>query len=1205
MIEAVTEDGTGAPPDIVGLQEVGNAGTIHVPGYHAHLHERPDSFRFGGCALLVRQELHDNGTAVRVRDHVGLQRAGARQLEEIVWVRLRLADGTFLFVASFHLAADRWLRSPSVASSQREMLAQLAAQIALYSAKGLVAVLGDFNREPDDRDMTSMVQRSPASARGSKECLRRATGDLSTKWPNATARDAAMTEFRAGSRPTGGRNIDHVYATVSAEQCVAHGVVYETLCADGHEHAPVYAVLGLEPARAAASPQARPWGGPKGRGKPDSARFRHRELDREPTDALWRADTAMPIADDGSALTAHMTLDEVSSHITKVVRAAATKHAPPRAQGRGERPTVGFLHASGADAKRMLKRERRARARAIAANNMDEADACLARLRVHRAAFRAALSAAAQRTDRAMVESIKAATSEDVRWELLSKLYRFRRPPEVPPPIRVRVGSSGITPDDKTTADAFRAKYDAIAGTAGRGVEEQLRPWQVRFRAAQRAVAAQLAAGADRRAPSRLDAPFTPEELRQALEQCPANKAPGSDRLTYDLYKRVHVSARAWMLRMYNMAFTSGCVPKSWTQSDIYVAHKKGPRTEAENYRLLYHANTAGKIYEKLLLNRLVPHLQSSGLLSRNQIGFLKKNSCDDHSFALATAIQAGQPDGPGEQPAFVAFLDSRKAFPTTSPRVVMVKLWDKGIRGKMWRAIWSTFGDAEARIHIGCAASAPFQASGGLPEGRCASPICYLVFVDDLIATLAAEPGILVGGASGTNISVLAFADDIALLASSASGLQRLLDIAARYAHEHAFQFSQKKSNTMVVGAGAAAVPPPAGWTMANMYKDKPSADNTLQTVEHYEYLGTTFSSSGLWDEHHRLAANLFRFRSRRALALWGYGAAGLGSAVQANLFRSVGAPVLDKSAAVTCASNTEAALHRDAPNSLAPIDSCWVETALRAIGAPRQSHMAPIEDETGLVRTLARRHAKLAGYIDRVKRMPDNALVRCVLSHVIEGTAGSKQQGAAVRAASDRSGQRWDITPTHSKHAARDEMRAALEDEYYDGLDDDIGRAPSGAHWIAVRAREEAAGLHQQPSYARCNPWGQALLQQLRTGQCFLRCCGENVRNRRCPHNGCGGARETPLHFVGQCDAPGMAAPRARLCAALGRAHGQLTDEESLGLLALDAPATCTLEYDEYVRAVCEFMACCAAKRFPGPPHMWASSELSRRAATRRRAA
>ena len=88
-------------------------------------------------------------------------------------------------------------------------------------------------------------------------------------------------------------------------------------------------------------------------------------------------------------------------------------------------------------------------------------------------------ASAAQRTDRAMVESIKAATSEDVRWELLSKLYRFRRPPEVPPPIRVRVGSSGITPDDKTTADAFRAKYDAIAGTAGRGVEEQLRPWQL------------------------------------------------------------------------------------------------------------------------------------------------------------------------------------------------------------------------------------------------------------------------------------------------------------------------------------------------------------------------------------------------------------------------------------------------------------------------------------------------------------------------------------------------------------------------------------------------------------------------------------------------------------------------------------------------------------------------------------------------------
>ena len=106
---------------------------------------------------------------------------------------------------------------------------------------------------------------------------------------------------------------------------------------------------------------------------------------------------------------------------------------------------------------------------------------------------------------------------------------------------------------------AFRAKYDAIAGTAGRGAEVQLRPWVARFRTAQHAVTAQLRTSAR----SRLDAPFTTEELRQALAQCPSGKAPGNDRLTYDLYKRMHLSARAWMLHMHNMAFAGGAVPKS------------------------------------------------------------------------------------------------------------------------------------------------------------------------------------------------------------------------------------------------------------------------------------------------------------------------------------------------------------------------------------------------------------------------------------------------------------------------------------------------------------------------------------------------------------------------------------------------------------------------------------------------------------------
>ena len=96
---------------------------------------------------------------------------------------------------------------------------------------------------------------------------------------------------------------------------------------------------------------------------------------------------------------------------------------------------------------------------------------------------------------------------------------------------------------------------------------------------------------------------------------------------------------------------------------------------------------------------------------------------------------------------------------------------------------------------------------------------------------------------------------------------------------------------------------------------------------------------------------------------------------------------------------------------------------------------------------------------------------------------------------------------------------------------------------------------------------------------------------------------ALTTPLHFVGQCEAPGMAAARSRLCAVLGRPPGHLSDAESLALLALVPPPSCTLSHAEYVREVCEFMASCAAQRFRGPPHSWASSELSRRAAARRR--
>ena len=49
--------------------------------------------------------------------------------------------------------------------------------------------------------------------------------------------------------------------------------------------------------------------------------------------------------------------------------------------------------------------------------------------------------------------------------------------------------------------------------------------------------------------------------------------------------------------------------------------------------------------------------------------------------------------------------------------------------------------------------------------------------------------------------ISCLFFADDIALLSLSCHGLQKLLDICARYCKRHCLDFNVKKSKVMIIG--------------------------------------------------------------------------------------------------------------------------------------------------------------------------------------------------------------------------------------------------------------------------------------------------------------------------------------------------------------------------------------------------------------------
>lgn len=80
-----------------------------------------------------------------------------------------------------------------------------------------------------------------------------------------------------------------------------------------------------------------------------------------------------------------------------------------------------------------------------------------------------------------------------------------------------------------------------------------------------------------------------------------ANKSPGSDGLTSEVYKEMPKEGYEEILKFINEFWRKEEVLEDFKESIIIPIHKKGSKTDPENYREVSLLNTIGKIYTKII----------------------------------------------------------------------------------------------------------------------------------------------------------------------------------------------------------------------------------------------------------------------------------------------------------------------------------------------------------------------------------------------------------------------------------------------------------------------------------------------------------------------------------------------------------------------------------------------------------------------------
>ena len=120
-------------------------------------------------------------------------------------------------------------------------------------------------------------------------------------------------------------------------------------------------------------------------------------------------------------------------------------------------------------------------------------------------------------------------------------------------------------------------------------------------------------------------------------------------------------------------------LPEEWKESIIVPIHKKGDKTDCNNYRGTSLLPTAYKILSNILLSRLTPYAKE--IIGDNQRGFQRNRSTVDHIFCIRQILEK---KWEYNEEVHHLFIDFKKAYDSVRREVLYKILIEFGIPRKL-----------------------------------------------------------------------------------------------------------------------------------------------------------------------------------------------------------------------------------------------------------------------------------------------------------------------------------------------------------------------------------------------------------------------------------------------------------------------------------------------------------------------------------------
>jgi sorting nexin-29 len=280
-------------------------------------------------------------------------------------------------------------------------------------------------------------------------------------------------------------------------------------------------------------------------------------------------------------------------------------------------------------------------------------------------------------------------------------------------------------------------------------------------------------------------------------------------------------------------------VPKSTAPADL---------ANMDKHRGISVSTVSARLLDRLVNQRLERLVSNLKLRAPTQCGFRPGCGTLDALYTLQHLTSAARH---ARRLLFVVFVDFKKAFDSVRREFLLERCRRLGIHGEFLNVLVAMYDRVCCRVAVDGELGACITTTCGTKQGSELSPILFGLFIEllhELLKMRCPGAGPVL---NGLEVPDILYADDVALVAHTATDAQRLVDVLDVFCRLFGMELNLGPNKTCVVVFRHSRAKVPAGFRLVYRGDDLPMQN-------HYEYLGVhVHATRGLGGAADALAAS------------------------------------------------------------------------------------------------------------------------------------------------------------------------------------------------------------------------------------------------------------------------------------------------------------------------------------------------------------